>query len=49
MGEDHKQDTEVIKKLFKGIWSLENISTDPVVKSIVQQAIENPNRYVIKP
>ena len=49
MGESHKHDTDMIKQLFKGIWSLESMDTDIEVKQLVQQAIQNPDRYVIKP
>lgn len=31
MGEAHKHDTDLVKQLFKGIWSLENIETDPAI------------------
>ncbi len=38
-----------IKHLFKGIWTLEYIETNPEVQEVVTKAISNPEKYVIKP
>ena len=39
-----------VKALFKGIWSLENLGQPGAeVNQIVEDAIKNPNNYVLKP
>ena len=41
---------ENVKALFKGIWSLENLGqSDAEVNGVVDDAIENPHNYVLKP
>ncbi|TNV79883.1 hypothetical protein FGO68_gene7423 [Halteria grandinella] len=49
MGQQLEREAEKIKGLFKGIWTLEYIETDPEVQQVVQKAITNPKGYVIKP
>jgi len=47
MGESTEVDQ--IKHLFKGIWTLEYIESNPEVQEVVSKAINNPEKYVIKP
>lgn len=49
MGSANKLEAEALEHLFKGIWTLEYIESDPEVERVVALAIENPSRYVIKP
>jgi len=49
MGENFRAQSDEIKHLFKGIWTLEFVDTDPIVQEVVAKAIETPSRYVIKP
>ena len=48
--QDHIKEADIIKKLFKGIWTLEDLEKpDAVIHEIVKKAIANPHDYVIKP
>jgi glutathione synthase len=38
-----------VKHLFRGLWSLEDFETDQEVQSIIKNAIENPQNFVMKP
>jgi hypothetical protein len=49
MASANKSEAETLEHLFKGIWTLEDIESDPEVQRVVALAIENPSRYVIKP
>lgn len=49
MNESLSGEVDQIKHLFKGIWTLEYIDTDLEVRAVVEKAIANPNRFVIKP
>ncbi len=49
MGDAHKSKADMIKSLFKGIWTLEYIDTDKEVQEVVEKAIQDPNGFVIKP
>lgn len=51
VGEKHQACIDKLGDLFKGMWSLENIS-DPnaaEIHEVVQKAIEKPSDYVLKP
>ena len=42
--------THALKHLFKGIWSLEDLCKEGAeVNSVVEQALENPHEFVLKP
>jgi len=47
--EPHAHHLESLKKIFSGLWSLEDYETDPSVKEIVKKAISEPHRFVVKP
>ena len=49
MGDALKSNADMIKSLFKGIWTLEYIDTDKEVQEVVEKAIQDPNGFVIKP
>ncbi|WIA42733.1 hypothetical protein OEZ86_008676 [Tetradesmus obliquus] len=37
-----------LRQLFAGLWSLDNIS-EPATAAVIQDAIQNPDRFVLKP
>ncbi|CDW80919.1 glutathione synthetase [Stylonychia lemnae] len=46
----HLQDADIIKQIFKGIWTLEDIEKpESEVQEIIRKALDNPHDYVIKP
>ena len=48
--ENHANDMDQIKNLFKGIWTLEDIENEESELQVtIKHAIENPHNYVIKP
>ena len=48
--EGHEADSEAIKDLFKGLWTLEDMAQpDSEIHQIIKKAIENPHGYVLKP
>lgn len=48
--QNHQESANKISKLFKGIWTLEDIDDkESEIHEIVKRAIENPRNYVIKP
>ena len=45
-----EETTETIKHLFKGIWSLEDLCKEGApVNEVVEDAIQRPHNYVLKP
>jgi glutathione synthase len=49
LGERFQSDYQSLASIFSGICSLEDYDRDESVRSIVHNAIENPNKYVVKP
>lgn len=43
------EEADAVKGLFKGIWTLEYIDSDNEVEIVVEKAIRDPSKYVIKP
>ena len=48
MTDKHQTGADLIREQFKGIWSLENLD-EPNLKEVIQKAIADPSKYVIKP